>query len=270
MEIKLSETGRNQLTAFLKLANRQQSQIVVRVMESQLVFQYIPIDHVNFVSLTLEKDNHVEMTNIEPQLYEKPFELSSKDFLKILTNIKKHDLLIHTQTAKDGMLLGLNFVIKDEKMGEVVKEIRIGIHSLQQQLIKDIKTEYDEKTQIGFDIEIETLLEKLTEIKEYEYEAVGLVTDWNTKTLELVCSDDHAGKKFRMILHNDVDFSNATLLDGTSIFTLNYLVTLLVTSPTYNTVRFVYAEDKPLFMKYVDVEDGRENMFVMLAQRKLD
>ena len=270
MEIILSQTGGNQLITFLKLAVRQQSSIVVKVKENELVFQYIPVDHVNFVSLTLERDNHVKMTNVEPKFYEKPFELASKDLLKILTNIKKQDLLIHSQTDKEGTLLGFNFVIKKADTEEVVKEIQIGIQNLSQEIPKDLKMQYPEDREISFDIDIESFLEKLTELKDYEYEAISFVTDWNTKTLDLLCADDQRRKKVRMVLHDGTDFNFVRMVDGVSIFTLSYLVTLLVAGPAYETVRVVFAEDSPLLMKYIDPEDGRTNLSIMIAPRKTD
>src|ERR1044072_4979092 len=108
MQIEILDIGKNQLLAFLKIAQKHQDQVVLIPKQNEIDFKFDAISHTNVGYLKLKKDIHYKMENLEDVFVAKQFERNIKDISRILSHLKNQSVSLNTE-IEDDILTGISF-----------------------------------------------------------------------------------------------------------------------------------------------------------------
>lgn len=280
MNIEIYETGKNQLSAFLKIAEKQTERFQFHVMSNNhLHMKFLDRSNVCLSYLDFKEDSQFKIIDCEQVFFENPLMLDVSDVAKMISHVKNESILLSSEVAADGELQGFNCLIQNPE-GEIVKEIIIPCYT------NDVKNrtpqiDYGDK-EINIEMSTKTLQELISEINEYNSTSLEIsITSVDNNNFDIIfnATDDHnSRKKIKIIKKSGKDFEivNGKIQQGKALYSLDYLTELITSTPAYNRINLKYGTDMPLMINYVseivqdEQHDRTENLTCFLAPKIID
>lgn len=270
MQFEIKETSKNQLTTFLKIAIKSQSNVAIIPTKDSVDFKFMEISGSTAGHLNFTNGNHISIENMVDQMSGKPFEVNIKDMLNILSHVKNQIVEINAQFDKDQELLGLNFAVKNIATGRIDKEIQIPIFSSEQR-VNFGKINYSENV-VNISMSLHDLIDIIEEAYEYQTEEITISLDNDEQGQRILVFNatekDNLRKRIKVIKKEGEDFiilKNQNPPNIKGLYDIRLLKNLIQSGADYKDAIITFQENAPITINYSN--EIIPNLMLIIAHR---
>lgn len=270
MQFEIKETSKNQLTTFLKIAIKSQSNVAIIPTKDSVDFKFMEISGSTAGHLNFTNGNHISIENMVEQMSGKPFEVNIKDMLNILSHVKNQIVEINAQFDKDQELLGLNFAVKNIATGRIDKEIQIPIFSSEQR-VNFGKINYSENV-VNISMSLHDLIDIIEEAYEYQTEEITISLDNDEQGQRILVFNatekDNLRKRIKVIKKEGEDFmilKNQNPPNIKGLYDIRLLKNLIQSGADYKDAIITFQENAPITINYSN--EIIPNLMLIIAHR---